>query len=391
MPEARANANWFTYFPEDYRWSAAICGMLSGARFGQSEIGEIDQVGRRLREKLGDDEHWFNEWKWMGDRVRALGQAAEKKKNGLSAASHYLRACSYYQMGERFRTPKDKRALDVFKASLDCFRRFVRLTDRPRIEQVEIPYERGKKLPAYFVRAENTKKAKAPCVVFFDGLDVTKELQYMRGVDDLVRRGMSCLIVDGPGTGESIRFRKIYLRHDYEAAGSAAMDYLEKRRDVDANRVAVMAISLGGYYAPRVASMEPRFKACVAWGAIWDYHETWKKRVEASFKTELSVPGHHITWILNAKSLDEALKMLEPYRLDGVVQKMRCPFLITHGEDDKQQPLHYAQSLYKASGSKDKTLKVFTVEEGGAQHCQRDNLSIGTAYMFDWLKEKLRA
>jgi hypothetical protein len=36
-------------------------------------------------------------------------------------------------------------------------------------------------------------------------------------------------------------------------------------------------------------------------------------------------------------------------------------------------------------------MKVFTVKEGGAQHCQRDNLSIGTAYMFDWLKEKLGA
>ena len=43
MPEAPANTNWFTYFPKDYRWSAAICGMVSAARWGASEIGEIDQ------------------------------------------------------------------------------------------------------------------------------------------------------------------------------------------------------------------------------------------------------------------------------------------------------------------------------------------------------------
>ena len=53
MPEAPANANWFTYFPQDYRWSAAICGMISGARWGASEIGEVDKVGRRLKQKLG--------------------------------------------------------------------------------------------------------------------------------------------------------------------------------------------------------------------------------------------------------------------------------------------------------------------------------------------------
>ena len=68
---------------------------------------------------------------------------------------------------------------------------------------------------------------------------------------------------------------------------------------------------------------------------------------------------------------------------------MRCPFLVTHGADDKQIPLRDAKALYNAVGSKDKTLKVFTVKEGGSQHCQRDNYAIGTTYMFDWMQEKL--
>ena len=62
MPEAAANTNWFTYFPKDYRWSAAVCGMVGGARWGATEIGEVDQVGRRLAKKLGDDNAWFREW-----------------------------------------------------------------------------------------------------------------------------------------------------------------------------------------------------------------------------------------------------------------------------------------------------------------------------------------
>jgi hypothetical protein len=67
--------------------------------------------------------------------------------------------------------------------------------------------------------------------------------------------------MDGPGTGEAIRFRGMVLRHDYEKAGSACMDWLETRADVDAKRVGVVAISLGGYYSPRMASLEPRFAA----------------------------------------------------------------------------------------------------------------------------------
>ncbi len=211
----------------------------------------------------------------------------------------------------------------------------------------------------------------------------------MRGVEDLVRRGMSCLVIDGPGTGEAVRFRKAFLRHDYEVVGSAALDYLETRKDVNAKKAAVMGISLGGYYAPRVASMERRYKACVAWGAKWDYYETWKHRIDVGFQTELSAPGHHIMEILNADSLDDVLVKLDKYRLDGVVQKMRCPFLLVHGADDSQVPTKEARLLFKAVGSKDKTLKIFTVKEGGAQHCQRDNMSLGTTYIFDWLKEKL--
>jgi dipeptidyl aminopeptidase/acylaminoacyl peptidase len=225
--------------------------------------------------------------------------------------------------------------------------------------------------------------------VFFDGLDVTKEIQFVRGVPDLVKRGISCLVMDGPGTGEAIRFRNFYLRHDYEAAGSACVDWLEKRADVNPKKIGIVAISLGGYYAPRCAAMEPRFAACIAWGAQWDYHETWKKRVAASFKTALSVPGHHIEWILGAKSLDDALKKLEPFKLDGVMQKMRCPFLLVHGADDEQIPLADAQKQFDACGSKDKTFRVFTAEEGGAQHCQRDYLTLVVAEMWNWFETKL--
>jgi hypothetical protein len=385
---ASRHANWFTYFPEDYRWSAAMVDVIGCAPMGGSDIGEVDRVGRRLRGKVGNDEAWFAEWACLGDEVRAVAEKAETEGNAYTAASFYLRACCYYQVGERFRTPKDDLALEVYRTALDCFRRYAKLTDRPRIEPVEVPYE-GKSLPGYFVHAENTDAKRAPCMVFFDGLDITKELQYVRGVADLVRRGISCLVMDGPGTGETIRFRGMPLRYDYEVAGTACLDYLQSRPDVAPDRIGVMAISLGGYYAPRCASMEPRFKACLAWGAIWDYHATWKRRIEARFKTSLSVPGHHISWIFGVDTLEEALEKLKDYRLDGVVQKMRCSFLITHGAEDEQVPLADAEALYKASGSSDRTLRVFTAEEGGAQHCQRDLPSIATAVMFDWLKEKL--
>jgi hypothetical protein len=351
-------------------------------------MGELHKIGRMLKDKApDDDEAWFKACVKVADGVRAYAEKWDKAGHRHAAAHAYLRACNYYQMGERFRTPKDRTGLEAYRKGVECFHRHAVLTDL-KIEIVEVPYENSS-LPGYFVHAQNAKGARAPCVVFFDGLDVTKEIQFVRGVPDLVKRGISCLVMDGPGTGEAIRFRDYYLRHDYEIAGSACIDWLEKRADVNPKRIGIVAISLGGYYAPRCAALEPRFAACIAWGAQWDYHATWKKRIDASFKTALSVPGHHIEWIVGAKSLDEALRKLEPFKLDGVMQKMRCPFLLVHGADDEQIPLADAQKQFDACGSRDKTFRVFTAEEGGAQHCQRDYLTLVVAEMWNWFDEKL--
>jgi hypothetical protein len=204
---------YFMYFPDDYRWSAAVVNMLGSATFGSADIGEIHQVGRLVQGKVGDDAAWFDACITVAGRVRTFASERETSGHRISAANAYRRAAVLYQMGERVRTPKDEPALAAFRTSVDCFKRFMALTPDVTIESVEVPYGTGS-LPGYFVHAKNATSARAPCVVFFDGLDVTKELQYSRGVEDLVKRGMSCLVMDGPGTGEAIRFRNYYLRPD---------------------------------------------------------------------------------------------------------------------------------------------------------------------------------
>jgi len=380
----------FTYFPDNYRWSQQMRSILGTAFYGGADISEVDRVGRALRDKVGDDEAWFVAWREAGDLLRQRAIEGEASRHRVTAAANYLRACYYYQHADHFRQPKDEPALRVFRQSLECFRKFAALTDRPRIEVVELPFREGS-YPAYFVHAENVEGKRHPCVVRFGGFDTQKEMQYFRGVRDLVRRGIACLIVDGPGQGEAIRFRGMHLRHDFEVAGSAALDYLETRPDVDMNRVGIIAMSLGGYYAPRCAAMDKRYKACIAWGAMWDYHATWKRRLERLKQAALPVPVDHLLWACGVDNYDDALKKLEGFRLDGVAQKVECPFLLTHGSEDAQVPMEDAQKLFDAIGSKDKTLRIFTPEEGGAQHCQRDYLTRVCDVVGDWLEEKLDA
>ena len=272
---------------------------------------------------------------------------------------------------------------------LTTFRRAGELDTEVDIEHVEVPYE-DTSLPAFFVGARpSVEREPAPAVVFFNGFDGNKELNWFLGTEELRRRGIAVLSVDSPGVGEAIRFRGIPLRYDYEVAGSAALDYLRGRPDVDPDRIAIMALSLGGYYATRSASMDPRFRACVAWGAIWNYHRIWRERIEAAFDKQLPVPGDHLAWSTGTRSPMEALDAIAGFDLDGVVQNMQCSYLLVHGEDDQQVPVADAHALFEACGSQDKTLRVFGYEEGGAQHCHMDNLSIAVPYIFDWLGDRL--
>ena len=396
MPSVRAAENdrpdlSLMMFPGNYTWSAATRMLVGAEMWGGADMGEIYKVVTALKSDSGKNAAWFEQWSAMGRKVAALGDAALAKNHKHTACGAYLRAAVYYQAGERLLQPRTEESQKAYATAVELFKKGMGQIAGLSVEAVEVPFEGGKSLPAYFVKSRDAGGVRLPTVVFNDGLDITKELQYFHGVPELTKRGLAVLIVDIPGTGESIRFRGMPARYDTNVAGTAAVNYLETRSDVDKDRIGIMGISLGGYYSARSAAFEPRFKACVSWGAIWDYRAVWQRRIDKAFKGSLSVPGDHIMWVLGVSSLDAALEKLKDWRLAGVADKIKCPYLVTHGERDAQIPIEDAKALIEAVGSSDKTLKVFTVEEGGYEHCQGDNVTLGITYIADWFSDKLVA
>ena len=387
--ETKAPPPTLMMFPGNYTWSAAVRGAIAGFPNGGGDMGEVYKVCAALQGKAGDNAAWFVAWNKMGEHVAQLADEAKAKRYTQTASGAYLRAAHYIRVGERLRQPRTPETQKAYARAVELFKKGIPDVSFLSIEAVEVPFEGGKSLPAYFIKRRDVKSHKWPTVVFFDGLDVTKEIQYFRAGPDLAKRGMACLIIDAPGNGEAIRFRGMPARYDSEVAGGAAIDYLKKRADVNKDRIGVMGISLGGYFAPRAAAFEKRFKACVAWGAQWDYYAVWKKRVEIGSKASLSVPADHMFWFLGVSNMDQVLEKLKPFTLEGVAEKIQCPFLLTHGEKDAQISMDTARKQFAAVGSKDKTLKIFTAEEGGSEHCQGDNLTLGITYIADWFTEKL--
>jgi dipeptidyl aminopeptidase/acylaminoacyl peptidase len=382
-----ALSHWFEYFPGHHMWSQGVMFAVEMAPWGAAALGEIDQIGQRLKDRVGDNEAWWREWTAMAERIERAGDAAEAERHALTAGSYYLRAAIYYFCGERF-LPPGERKFDTYRRCLACFTRGV-ARRYPTIERVEVPYE-DRHLPAWFMRS-STAKGRAPTVVMFDGLDNAKEMSVLFGGVELAARGIHTLAIDGPGQGEALRLRNIASRYDYEVPAGAAYDFVAARADVDRRRVAVMGFSMGGYYAPRAAAFERRFAACVAWGGHFDYHEAWvaRRRIMEGGGTRLSAPSFQLPWVMGRPDMDSAMEKLRDYTLAGDAERIECPFLVVHGENDGIVPVDYARRLYAAVGARDKTLKIFTAEEGGSEHCQEDNRQVGANYVADWLADHL--
>jgi dipeptidyl aminopeptidase/acylaminoacyl peptidase len=377
----------FEYFPGNFMWSQGVNFAVEMAAWGAAALGEIDQIGRRLKGHEGDNQAWWHEWSHMAECIERLGDIAERENRGLTSGSYYLRAANYYFCGERFLPPSPEK-FATYRRSLAAFEKGI-ARRYPNIERVEVPFE-GVSLPAWFMRSPKAQ-SRAPTVIMFDGLDNAKEMSVLFGGVELANRGIHCLAIDGPGQGEALRLRGIASRYDYEVPATAAYEAISVRTDVDPKRVAVMGFSMGGYYAPRAAAFEKRFAACVAWGGHFDYHAVWVRRRQLmeSGSMNISAPSFQLPWVMGKPDLDSAMTKLKDYTLDGIAEKIECPFLVVHGENDGIVPVEYAHQLFRAVGTVQKTLKIFTAEDGGSDHCQEDNRQVGANYVADWLLAQL--
>jgi dipeptidyl aminopeptidase/acylaminoacyl peptidase len=375
---------WTDSFPGNFQWSNATLVCKGMAPYGAVALEEIERICERLKARGPQDpEAWPQEWCGEAERLERLADAAASERRDATAGNLYLRAGNYYYTGERF-VPLGERKLEVYRKALRCYREGLKRR-HPEAEFCEVPYE-GKTLPAYFMKARAS--GRAPTVVLFDGMDNCKEMSVLFAGLEFARRGFNTLAIDGPGQGETLRLRRIYARHDYEVAGTAAYEFVAKRGDVDPKKVVIMGYSFGGYYAPRIAAFEPRYAACVCLGALhWDLH-AWQLKIREQLKADpkkSAQSNFQFQWILGINDPDAALERAKAFSLAGVAEKIACPVLITHGQNDRVVPVQAAHDLYAALRTPRKTLRIFTPAEGGAEHCQVDDRPLGISYIADWI------
>src|SRR5437667_9969443 len=186
-----------------------------------------------------------------------MGEEEEAQECYQSAGYHYFHAAITYHFGKFLFVHRPDELRTAHEHVMHTYQKGLPYFDFPG-ERVAIPYEGGGTMYGILRKPWHTPKPRV--VILIPGLDSVKEELHTYG-DDFLIRGMAVLAIDGPGQGE-MEF-EYPLRYDYEVPLGYAIDYLVSRQDVNAERVGLMGVSLGGYFAPRAAAFEPRVKATI--------------------------------------------------------------------------------------------------------------------------------
>ena len=366
---------WTEDTPEAWDFSTILVGLLSESTQGAADPNELLRIAGGIR--AGNRDDWTFSFQKAADTVLTLAEQAARDGHRQTAAESYLRAFTYFRAAELMRRPDDAQKLPLYQRAIDCFRRGL-AASRHRHEAVSFPYD-GERLEGYFFPAQAER---APCVVFLSGADALPEQNFFRGAQWLTARGLSCFVFNGPGQGGTIRLLGLPTLPEYERPVSAALDYLAARPDVDPERIGLLGVSMAGYYGMRAAAFEPRIKAVVAWGAMYSvYEDLWQHYPPLR---------RQLVWITGSKDETEAQAKLRAFTLEGILDRVRIPALITHGINDEMVPVASAERTYRELGSADKTLRLYTPEDGGDTHINIDNWSQVVPVMADWLRRKLQ-
>lgn len=353
----------------------------------------------------------------MGNRLETAAAAAAKNGHRVTARAKYLRAAKYYAQALYWvpGTSTPGAEADVYRAMDHAFTSGMNLM-QVMPERLKIPYER-RTLPGWFMRPAGDGKRR-PTIIMNNGSDGQNVDMLVQGGFDALERGYNVVIFEGPGQGSQLFLENIPFRPDWEKVITPIVDVLEQRSDVNTKQIALRGISFGGELTPRAAAFEHRIAALVADPGNVD---TWvnypailqdvaksgtRAQINAAWNTDI-VPGStpeqmfslkKTLEIFTAGAHDDVTKGEVPtdwaavseaigkFNLDGVVDKIKCPTLVTKYEGDtwfKDEP----RKLYDALTVKKKDYVEFTAVDGAQYHCGPLAPQLVNETCWDWVDD----
>jgi esterase FrsA len=282
-----------------------------------------------------DGETWACAWNELGARWEENANRAERAGNGAQAQEAFLKSYGYYGIA-RHPFPSTPGKLHGYAKTREMFLAASKYFDIA-VERVSIPFcERPDKPIVGHLRLP--KRLPAPTIMHWGGIDNWKEERHSFG-EAFVREGWGCFIMDSPGTGEC----PLLAGPDAHTVHLAVLEYLRGRPEIDADKIAVVGASFGGYWSTKLAHVAPdKLRAAVNWGGGVHYffQPQWQERSRHadSYLFDLIEARANL---FGKRTFDELCAVMPGLSLrdQGWLDKHSAPLLIVNGKEDKQVPL----------------------------------------------------
>lgn len=282
-------------------------------------VGDFERITSSL-DRWAD---WCAAWSGVAGEHEELGRVALEEKRLRSAGAHLAQAAAYYHFAKFVFVEDLDQMRAAHMAAVRCLNDALPYLDPPG-ERVEIPFAGAHLVGVLRLPAG---PGPHPAVLLVPGLDSTKE--EFRSTEQLfLERGLATLSIDGPGQGEAEY--DLPIRGDWEVPGRVLLDWLSGHPDIKPDRLAVWGVSLGGYYAPRIASGDPRVRACVALCGPYNFGKVWDGLPELTRDT-FRVRSR-------ASDDDAARQAALELGLEGRTGDIACPLLVVVGKRDRLIP-----------------------------------------------------
>ncbi len=275
-------------------------------------------------------DQWLDAWCANGDMHADLAEAAQREGYRLSAGQAWVRAALSYHFAKFVWVLDMDRHRAATEKSVHALREAHRALD-PTAERIDIPFG-GHHLVGNLRRPPGVDHA--PLILLLPGLDSTKE-EFFHWENVFLLRGLATFALDGPGQGET--GYQLPLRPDYEIAAGAAIDALAARTDIDIDRLGVVGVSMGGYYAARSAAFDHRIRAVVTIGGPYESG--------SRFDTRPAISRSAFMQYSHAQTVDEAREIAAAMTLEGVLAHLTQPMLVIFGRRDRLVPYLQAERM----------------------------------------------
>lgn len=376
---------------------------------GGAALGECLATSAQITP--GNPYSWQQSWAERAKQTYQEAQLCLKAGNTHSASTLLGRASIYFHLAHFFLLPHLAEKRSLYIKSLTAFKAACPLW-YPPCEPIAIPLspEGTITLPGYFVRASSMYKH-APTLIILGGLDSSAEEMFFLYGKTALDRGMNILLTDIPG---SMGMLSKNIRHSFEPRFEGIfkhiLNYTLRRPEVSSDHLALMGISLGGYFALRAACHTSCIKALILNTPICSL----KNYLHGLFDGKLdSVANFTLTQLLSlengeldpikktqlagilirfgAESFDEFKEQLQTFKVTpAMLAALETPTFAAIGESEYFAAKQELKQFMQFATACKKTQHTFEVSWGSDGHCQVTNIHRFSQVAYDWVQKTLK-